>query len=194
MTLNIRSRYSLIAPGPYVAIDCQSGNTYTADANGFISLSAIAAGNAYGNDYIDLLKAGCVTYNGGTGQLLGKLLGASLNSTAGTLQPFSMETPAAASFRVEEVIACNPEGTITAAVVKVLDASAGGTVSTATTLSSLTGTAGSPGAGCAQNLSMSSTSSSTTYAGNTLYLDIGTSTGSTLAAAADFYAFGTVFA
>ena len=162
---------------PNQPIVSAAGTTYSPDRAGF--LSGVAA-----NDITDLQKAGCQLIGVAGETIIGRLLGANMNSTGD--QAIELFVPANSYFRVTKISVKNASTSLTTAVGGVYTAaSKGGDAVVANTqvYSGLTGGT------LAVDLTIATTPGKTEYATSTpLYLALTTPQGA--AATADVFVYG----
>ncbi|MEJ0047037.1 MAG: hypothetical protein WDN04_13680 [Rhodospirillales bacterium] len=169
--------YNLIAPAGWVAQIRQtpSQTVYTPDANGFVYVSDL-------HDIPFLLALGFRIFALG-GNMVGRLIGANMNSTAD--QPLTMLLPASAIFRVTRITITNASISLTTAAGGFYPAASKG--GTPTVANSQVYTALSA---AAKALDATLADQSKLAAATQLYLSLTTAQGA--AATADIYAFGDV--
>jgi hypothetical protein len=172
---------TMIAPSPYFSEEVGGGTTYTADAQGVIT--SVAA-----NDIKDLRAAGCeqVGVGGHAGVLIGRLLGANMNSTAD--QAISLFVDPGVPFRVTKVTAKKASISLTTAQGTLYTAaSKGGTAYGVSTdpFSAMTGST------VARDVPITGVSNTVQSAGATIFLALTTAQGA--AATADFYVYGDLY-
>ena len=161
---------------PGFQISAQSGANYVADAGGVIT-------NVASNDVASLVSGGCQPIGVGSPTLIGRLLGANMNSTADQAIPmFNGSLP----YRVTKISVKNASVSLTTAAGGIYPAAAkGGTPIVAATqvYSALTGST------LALDLTIAATPGITEYAAATpLFLSLTTAQGA--AATADIFVFG----
>lgn len=163
---------------PGFQISAQSGTNYVADPAGVIT--GVAS-----NDVASLVSGGCQLIGVGSPTLIGRLLGANMNSTADQAIPmFNGSLP----YRVTKISIKNASVSLTAAQGSIYTAaSKGGTAMTATPTTTPYTTLTS--SALAMELTITTTPAATVWAATTpLFLSLTTAQGA--AATADIFVFG----
>lgn len=163
------------------------GLSYVASSLGIVTVNTSAAG--YLQDIQDLLNNGCVFNVATDGILLGRLIGANMNSSSAD-QPFSMTRfSQLGNFRITKITAKNASISLTTAAGGIYTAASQGGTAVVANTQVYTGLSA---ATLALDLTIATTPGKTVWTPQTaLFLNLTTAQGA--AATADFYVWGDLY-